>query len=66
MMSAWLVDHKTKKMSDKSKHIWAIVEKKGLIYHEIKRYKNKHNAVMYMAKLRRRENDIELIKLKTY
>lgn len=53
-------------MSDKTKHIWAIVEKKGFIYHEIKRYKNKQNAVMYLSKLWRRKNDIEIVKLKTY
>ena len=54
------------KMSDKSKHIWVIVEKKGFIYHEIKRYKNKQNAVMYLAKLWRIKESTKLIKLKTY
>ena len=57
---------KMNNMSDKSKHIWVIVEKKGFIYHEIKRYKNKQNAVMYLAKLWRIKESTELIKLKTY
>ena len=53
-------------MSERNKYSWCIVEKKGFIYHEIKRYKNKQNAVMYLAKLYKRRNEIELIKLKTY
>lgn len=51
-------------MSDKTKHIWAIVEKKGFVYHEVKRYKLKYYAVKYLAKLRN-ETKAEIVKLKT-
>lgn len=51
-------------MSDNTKQVWVIVEKKGLVYHEVKKYKRKNYALKYLAKLRK-ENKAEIIKLKS-
>ena len=44
--------NKENKTSDKQTRFWSVVEKRGQIYHEVKSYKRKQDAVNLLIKLK--------------
>lgn len=51
-------------IADVSTRFWSVVEKRGQVYHEVKSYKRKQNAVNLLIKLKRESlTDYQLVSI---